>query len=318
MATEFFAGLDLGGSFLKYAIGTADGVILKRDKKPSRADEAGDKVFQVIFDAIRELEKEAKRRNGDLKGIGLGSPGAIDFERGRLIGTTPNIANWANADIRGTVEKEVSIPVWVDNDANIMALAESRQGAARGFQNVICATLGTGIGGGILIGGEIYRGSHYAGSEIGHMMIVHDGLPCNCGGRGCFEKYASAPAMVRHYISKMMESGKPVPDNISTFTVFQNAEKGEPEANEAIDKTLGYLGTGFASLINIFNPEILVVGGGVADAGEDFIARIQHAIEERAMKPALRGLKVAKAQLGNDAGFVGGINLAAEMFHKAN
>lgn len=318
MAVEFFAGLDLGGTFLKYAIGTADGAIVKRGKKPSRADEAGEKVFQVIFAAIRELENEAKKRHGNLRAIGIGSPGAIDFDRGRLIGTTPNIAHWANADIRGTVEKEVSIPVWVDNDANIMALAESRKGAAKGYQNVICATLGTGIGGGILIGGELYRGSHYAGSEIGHMMIVHDGLPCNCGGRGCFEKYASAPAMVRHYISSMNKSGKPVADNVSTFAIFQNANKGEPEANEAIDKTLGYLGTGFASLVNIFNPEILVVGGGVADAGEDFIARIHHAIEERAMKPALKGLKVAKAQLGNDAGFVGGISLAAEMFSGSN
>ena len=318
MGTEYFAGLDLGGTFLKYALGTADGNVLKKGKKPSRADESQADVFGVIFDSLDELKKEAKKRGGELKAVGIGSPGAIDFDKGQLIGSTPNIANWANANIRGTIEDKFNIPVWADNDANIMAFAESRQGAAKGFKNVICTTLGTGIGGGILIDGEMYRGTNYAGSEIGHMMIVHDGLPCNCGGRGCFEKYASAPAMVRQYIGLLTDSGKKVPENVSTLTIFKNAAEGQAEANDAIDITLGYLGTGFASLVNIFNPEILVVGGGVADAGADFIGRIQNAIAERAMKPALKGFKVVHAILGNEAGFVGGISLAAEMFHKTN
>ncbi|MBN1561316.1 ROK family protein [candidate division KSB1 bacterium] len=316
MGTEYFAGLDLGGTFLKYALGTADGKILKKGKRPSRADESQADVFSVMFDAIAELQQEASKRKGDLVAIGVGSPGAIDFDKGRLIGSTPNIACWANADIRGKIADKFHLPVWADNDANIMAFAESRQGAAKGCRNVICTTLGTGIGGGIIIDGELYRGTNYAGTEIGHMMIVHDGLPCNCGGRGCFEKYASAPAMVRHYVSLLTESGKKVPKNVSTLTIFQKAAEGQSEANAAIDITLGYLGTGFASLVNIFNPELLVVGGGVADAGDDFIARIHRAIKKRAMKPVLKGFKVVRAILGNDAGFVGGIRLAAEMLHK--
>ena len=143
MAAEYFAGLDLGGTYLKYAIGTADGAILKHDKVPSRADESQDTVFNVIFDALKELQKEAKKRDGELKAVGVGSPGAIDFERGRLIGSTPNIKNWANADIRGKIQAETGLPVWAENDANIMAFAESRQGAAQGYKNVICTTLGT-------------------------------------------------------------------------------------------------------------------------------------------------------------------------------
>ena len=318
MGKELFAGLDLGGTFLKYALGTADGTILKKGKRPSQADKSQEDVFNVIFQAISELQKEANSYDGDLKAIGVGSPGAVDFEKGRLIGSTPNIANWENADIRGRIEEQFHIPVWADNDANIMPFAESRGRVARCYKNVICATLGTGIGGGILINGELYRGTHYAGSEIGHMMIVHDGLPCNCGGRGCFEKYASAPAMVRQYVSLMKKNGRTVPDNVTTFTIFENAKKGEPEANDAIDITLAYMGTGFAGLVNIFNPELLVIGGGVAEAGDGFIARIHKAIQERAMKPALRSFKVARAELGNDAGFVGGISMAAEMFHKSN
>jgi glucokinase len=318
MGAEYFAGLDLGGTYLKYAIGTADGTILKHDKVPSRADESQDVVFGVMFDALKELEKEAKKNDGKLVAVGVGSPGAIDFEHGRLIGSTPNIANWANADIRGRIQAETGLPVWADNDANIMAFAESRQGAAKGFKNVICTTLGTGIGGGILIDGELYRGTHYAGSEIGHMMIVHNGLPCNCGGHGCFEKYASATAMIREYVELLTESGKPIPKHVSAKIIFENAAHGEKEAASTIDITLAYMGTGFASLVNIFNPEVLVVGGGVAGAGNAFITKIQKAIEERAMKPALKNFKVVKAQLGNDAGFVGGISLAAEMFHKSN
>ncbi len=315
---QYFAGLDLGGTFLKYALGDHQGAILFKDKLPSRADQSGEQVFQVMFQAVRNLVQEAKKNGGELSAIGVGSPGAIDFEKGRLVGRTPNIKKWADTDIRGTLQDEFSIPVWVDNDANIMALAESRQGAARGVKNVICATLGTGIGGGILIDGELYRGSHFAGAEIGHMMIVHNGLPCNCGGRGCFELYTAAPAILREYVSRMAANKKTVPEHVTTKIVFQRAAEGEHEANEAIDMAIDYMGTGFASLVNIFNPEMIVIGGGVADAGDAFIARIHKAIELKAMKPAMKGVKVKRAVLGNDAGCVGAISLALEMLQKTN
>ncbi|MDZ7372243.1 MAG: ROK family protein, partial [candidate division KSB1 bacterium] len=254
---------------------------------------------------------------GVLAAIGVGSPGAIDFENGRLIGSTPNIPHWENADIRKQLEAEFSIPVWADNDANIMAFAEARHGAAEGGKNVICATLGTGIGGGILIDGELYRGKNYTAGEIGHMAIVHNGLPCNCGGKGCFEQYASAPAMVRHYAEILEANGKKLPKDASTVTIFANAAAGEKEAQQAIDVTVDYLGTGFASLANIFNPEIIVIGGGVAEAGDEFIAKIRENVFSKAMKPTLKDLKVVRATLGNDAGFIGAIILAAEMYFKS-
>ncbi len=314
--TPLFAGLDLGGSFLKYAVGDGSGKILYKNRKPSRADQSEEEVFNVMYEAIEELQSVAVRNNGELVAVGVGSPGSIDFEKGKMIGTTPNIVNWANVDIRGNLEKRFGLPVWADNDANIMAFAESRNGAAKGKRNVICATLGTGIGGGILIDGELYRGSGYSAAEFGHIVIVHGGLPCNCGGRGCFEQYASAPAMVRHYQAVLAASGKPAPPNLSTVVLFRHAAAGEPEAKEAIEITLDYLGTGFASLVNVFNPEMLVIGGGVAEAGDEFIAQIKQAIEHKAMKAALRGLQVVRAALGNDAGFIGGISLAAEMYSK--
>lgn len=314
---RYFAGLDLGGTFLKIALGDAKGALLVKDKLPSRADESDDKVFDVIFKAIEILQVAAAKRNGRLAAIGLGSPGAIDFEKGRLVGKTPNIVAWQNTDIRGRLLSKYDIPVWVDNDANIMALAESRKGAAMGCKNVIFATLGTGIGGGILIKGEIYRGAHFAGAEIGHMMIVHDGIPCNCGGRGCFEQYAAAPAIVREYLSRMKAAQKTVSEKITTKIIFDMAANGDSMANEAIDLAISYLGTGFAGLVNIFNPEMIVIGGGVADAGEPFVQRIHKAIKMKAMKPALKGLRVKRAALGNDAGVVGAILLAREMLQKS-
>jgi glucokinase len=316
--TKYFAGLDLGGSFLKFALGDIEGETIFKNSMPSRADESSDAVFEVMFHAIELLQKKALANNGTLAAIGVGSPGAINFESGRLIGHTPNFKHWENTDIRGALQNKFNIPVWVDNDANIMAFAESRQGAAKGYKNVICTTLGTGIGGGILINGEIYRGTNYAGTEIGHMMIVHDGLPCNCGGRGCFELYAASPAFLREYIKNKTDKNKVVPDHITTKDIFLRADEGDAEANDAIDTTISYLGTGFASLVNIFNPEIIVVGGGVACAGESFIKRIQENIESKAMKPCLKGLKVKGAMLGNDAGFVGAFNLAIEMLQKEN
>jgi len=312
--SDFFVGLDLGGSFLKYALGRRDGKLLKKGKMPSKADKSQDDIFNVIFSAISEMQEEAEKLSGTVVGIGLGSPGAIHFKECRLIGSTPNLPEWTNAPIRERIEGETELPIWADNDANIMAFGESRVGAAKGAQDVLCATLGTGIGGGIIINGSVYRGAYYAGAEIGHMMIVHDGIPCNCGGRGCFEKYASAPAMMRRFRDHLKAANKDVIESDSTVDLFRAAQENSPEAIETIKETVGYLGTGFSGLINIFNPEVLVLGGGVAEAGDEFIAQIEADIRERAMEPATRHLKVVRATLGNDAGVYGAITLAAEMY----
>jgi len=315
---QYFAGLDLGGTFLKFALGDSSGNILFKDKLPSRAHESAEAVFEVIFQAIEIMQRKAAERKVSLAAIGFGSPGAIDFEKGRLLGKTPNIPHWENTPIGTTIQRKFGIPVWVDNDANIMGFAESRLGAAKGYKNVICATLGTGIGGAIFIDGEIYRGTHFAGAEIGHMMIVHDGLPCNCGGRGCFELYGAAPAILREYVKNMTAKKRTVGKHVTTKDIFERAKQGEQEANDAIDLTIEYLGTGFANLVNIFNPEIIVIGGGVAEAGDSFIERIHKSIASRAMIPAQKGLKVKAAVLGNDAGCIGAISLAKEMLQKSN
>lgn len=312
---EFIIGFDLGGTYLKYGLGTADNRILFKGQKPSRGDEPKEEIFGVFFECIDELLQIAAENDGRIVAIGVGSPGAIDFQKGRLKGNTPNLPHWGNADLRGTISGKYNIPLWADNDANVMVLAEARRGAAEGHENVIAITLGTGIGGGILINNQVYRGFNYAGAELGHASIMFDGLPCDCGGRGCIEKYASATAMIRNYVEKASTAGIAIPERMNAKLIFDRAHEGCEVANSVIDETCEYLGAFLASMVNIFNPEVIVIGGGVSHAGEEFIGRIRKSVHERAMAPNLVGLKIVQAKLGNDAGVVGAICLAAESYY---
>lgn len=312
---DLYIGMDLGGTFLKYAIGDEHGNILYKSKTPSRGTEEISVIFKVIFSAIEELLEVARNRNGRIKAVGFGTPGVVDFENAKLLGGTPNLHYWGDADIRKEIEGKFNIPTWADNDANVMALAEAKVGAARGHRFVICLTLGTGIGGGILLDGQVYRGSHYAGAELGHVVVEFNGLPCNCGGYGCLEQYAAAPAMVRRYESKLKKDGIEIPQNVTTELIFEQAKTGDKLADETIDETCEYLGAGMATMANALNPEIFVLGGGLADAGNEFIKKVEIALHKRVMDTAAMGLKVVRATLGNDAGIVGAMILAAEMNH---
>ncbi len=310
-----FIGLDLGGTFLKFALGKADGTVLANGKLPSRAQESQQEIFKVMFAAVEQMLDKAHALNLHVVGIGVGSPGAIDFDHGRVLGNTPNLPNWTNADIRGQLQGKFNIPVWADNDANLMTLAECRYGAAKGARFVVALTLGTGIGGGIVIENQLFRGARFSGAELGHMSINFAGPVCGCGGIGCIEAYASAPAMVKNYREKLIKKQLPVPNPMNTELIFTQARQGDPLANQVIDEICFYLGAALGNIINIFNPEVIVIGGGVADAGEAFIQRIWKAVQGRAMEPALQHARIERASLGNDAGMVGAIALAADGIH---
>ncbi|HNW58734.1 MAG TPA: ROK family protein [bacterium] len=313
-----FIGLDLGGTFLKYALGTQDGTILAKGKLPSNAQESAEAVFAVMFTAVEELLGVAKERGMEVAGIGVGSPGAIDYTTGRVLGNTPNLPKWPKADIRGHLQGRFGIPVWADNDANVAILAEARYGAARGNRNVIGLTLGTGIGGGIVIDDQVFRGARFSGAELGHMSINFAGPLCGCGNPGCLEVYASAPAMVRNYSTKLRELNLPVPAGLNTEVIFAHAKEGEKAANQTIDETCFYLGCGIGNIVNIFNPDVVVIGGGVADAGDEFITRIWKSIEGHALAASLEGVRLVRAEMGNEAGVVGAIALAADAVKAAH
>jgi len=312
---SLFIGLDLGGTNLKYALGTGDGDLVVRYSKPSLAFQRQNKIFENMFSAVEQLMDEAARRGETVVAIGVGSPGCVDFEIGQLLGSTPNFEDWTDAPIKQRFEERFHLPTWVDNDANMMALAESRKGAGKGYRSILCATLGTGIGGGMVMNGEVYRGSHYSAAEIGHIVIEINGRPCNCGNRGCLEAYAAAPAIVDRYRQKLKRFGVMFEiQGLNTETIFLKASLNEDLAKETIIETCDYLGTGLASVANIIDPDLIILGGGVAEAGDEFIQRIEQSVKQNAIGAIARKIRVVKGKLDVDAGIIGAILLAAENF----
>lgn len=312
-----FIGLDLGGTNLKYALGTETGEIVVRNSKPSLANESQDVIFENMFSAVDELIQEANKRAQQVSAIGVGSPGCIDFKAGKLLGRAPNFEHWVNTPIKKEFENRFRLPTWIDNDANLMALAEARNGAGRGYNTLLCVTLGTGIGGGLILDRKLYRGVHYSAGEIGHTIIKYEGKPCNCGQRGCLEAYAAAPAMVERYRKKLKRTGVLFEfEGLTTEFIFQKAALNEDLAKETINETCDLLGAGLASVANIIDPDIIIIGGGVAEAGFEFIQRIERVVKQRALKSIAKKLKVVKAELNLDSGIIGAILLAAENFQK--
>jgi len=314
---SLFIGLDLGGTNLKYASGNETGDVIARFSKPSLADQKQEIILENMFSAVNELLHDAEKRNEKIEAIAVGSPGCIDFKSGKLLGRAPNFEDWKDVQIKKRFEKKFNIPTWVDNDANLLALAEARRGAGKDYKNLLCATLGTGIGGGIILNNQIYRGVHYSAAEIGHIIIEYDGKPCNCGNRGCLEAYTAAPAMVVRYRKKLKRTGVmfDIPE-LSTELIFEKAKLNEDLAKQTIIETCDYLGVGLASVANTIDPEIIILGGGVAEAGEEFIKRIEQVVKQYTLKSIANNLKVVKAELNIGAGIIGAILLASENFLK--
>ena len=304
-------GIDLGGASLKYALGNNRGEILKEGKRPSHATEEPEIIIREISQAILELVSYAKTAGLKPSVIGMGTPGAVDIETGILKGSTPNFKYWRNVPIKNKLENKVKLPVFVDNDANMMAMGEAKYGAGIGHQNMICLTIGTGIGGGVIINGELFRGSHYSGAELGHTTIKYDGLKCRCGGKGCLERYASASAMIELYDKKLVtHSSSEKKEIIDVEYIFEQMRSGNPTAIEVIEQSTYFLGRGIASFINIFNPTIIIIGGGVAEAGEIYLKKVEEVAFKYAMDSTKENVKIVGAKLGNKAGCLGAMSFA--------
>jgi glucokinase len=313
MSKKIAIGIDIGGTSIKYALGREDGEILKRGNRPSRASEKYQIILNEISIAIFEMIDYATAAGVKISAIGIGTPGAVDVSTGFLKGSTPNFKFWRHVPIKSELEKKAGLPVFVDNDANLMALGEAKYGAGIGHKHIICLTIGTGIGGGIIIEGNIFRGSNFAGAELGHTTIKYNGLKCRCGGRGCLEKYASASAMIEQFYKKSaLQNSSINKDAINVKYIFKQMASGNSIATEVIDKSTYYLGRGLANFINIFNPTIIIIGGGVAEAGREYLKRIRKVAFTYAMDCARENVKIAGAKLGNKAGYMGAICFALD------
>ena len=310
-------GVDLGGTFIKYALGSDDGRIFLEKKCQTDSQSNKTRILNQISEVVKDMIAEGRARKLKPTVVGIGTPGSVDIRNGYLMGSTPNFRNWKNVNISDVISERSSLPVFVDNDANLMAFAESKFGAGKNHQHIICLTIGTGIGGGIIINGELFRGSRYAGAELGHMSIKVDGVKCRCGGRGCLESYASASAMIKYFQKKSNASGKFVAEkDLSVKYIFELYKKADRVAVDTIEESTYYLGRGIANLINIFNPSIIIIGGGVAESGNDYINVLKKVAFQYSMENARRRVRIVGARLGNKAGCLGAIAFAAEQLQK--
>ena len=308
-----YAGIDIGGTNIKFGLVDASGNVLHKEQRPTTAEKGPTPLMHKVTNIAERLLLYAAEEEMDVHWLGVGSPGAVDFATGKVIGPCPNIDGWQGMDVGGTLRDRLNMPIYVDNDANAMALAESTFGAAAGRKNVVCLTLGTGVGGGLIIDGEVYRGANGTAGELGHVTINFEGPKCACGNKGCLEAYCSSQAMIGRTKALMGSELSPAfeevlegdLDNLTIRKLFAAHHKGDEIANQVLNETAVYVGIGLASVANLFNPEIVVIGGGIADGGGSFLEAVSAEMKKHAFSSAVDGLSIVRASLGNDAGFIG-------------
>ena len=314
--TKYLVGVDLGGTNIVAGALAEDGSdVLAMRSEPTRADQGADQVIdrivRMIDTVIAETIAQTGAKRDDMIGVGVGAPGPLDRERGIVI-TTPNLG-WSNFPLRDVIAERTRLPVRIDNDANCATLGEWWLGAAKGANNVIGMTIGTGIGGGIILGGRLYHGSADMAGEIGHATIDITGRRCKCGNYGCLEAYASGPSIAdraREALSGddtlMVRMAGGDPARITAATVYEAAKRGDDTALDVVRETSRFLGAGVANLLNIFNPDVVVIAGGVTQAGETLFAPLRREVRKRAFKPAVDACEIVPGILVA-AGVVGAV-----------
>ena len=308
-------GVDLGGTTVKIAYFDEAGTMIGKWEIPTVVEHEGRQILPDIAASISQyIEKNAIDRNAIL-GVGIGVPGPVDGKG--MVNKCVNLG-WDRFSIVDTLSSLVGFPVKAGNDANVAALGEYWQGGGKGYQNMILATLGTGVGGGIIIDGHILNGTHGSGAEIGHMVLDRDETEvCGCGKRGCVEQYCSATGLVRlakNELSASTDQSKlrQYP-SLTCKVIFDCGKEGDQLANRVLEKFYAYLGEALANLCDIIDPDVVVLGGGVSKAGQVLLDGVRPHFE-RSVFHAARGAQFALASLGNDAGAYGAFKLALDAF----
>jgi glucokinase len=300
---KYAVGVDLGGTSVKFALVSEMGDILYADKLLLGKNAKREVILSILHTAIHTTLKQAEKLDLIISGIGIGTPGIVN--NGVVLGGADNLNGWKNIFLGSVFSKAFDLPVFVDNDANVMGLGEAAYGAAQGSSDVVFITVGTGIGGAVVINGKLFGGHGNRGTELGHISINHNGIDCNCGGRGCLEAYASTAALIQQYALK---TGKKESEIDGYYIVGKYLEE-EEAAVECMNDHTRYLGHGIASLINIFSPQKVVVGGGISEAGNFYINLIRKATFEYAMPDCAVNTEVLPTRLGNQTGCLGAASL---------
>jgi len=328
MGKQYYVGIDLGGLYIKGGVVDARGRVLSFDRLETEGQEGRDHVLDRIALLVERVRGQAAIPRAQIAGVGIGSPGPLNIKKG-LIYEAPNLPGWVNLPLAAEIRKRTGYPTVIENDANAASLAEAVAGAGKGMPCMLMLTLGTGIGGGIVIGGRVWHGADDIAAELGHISICYNGRRCNCGSIGCVEAYASATGVVKRTEealcagakSSLARGGK---DDLSRVDepkkcghIFQAARKGDRLAKQIVADTIVYLATAMASLINTFNPDMIVLYGGMTKAGAQLFAPLRKEVARRCFSIGARRCKIVPSKLGEHAGVIGAAISARQLLEEA-
>ena len=313
----YYIGIDLGGTNIAVGLVNEEGRIIAKTETPTLASRPYQELIKDMAACAKKVMEEAKITEDELHSIGVGIPGVADKD-GMVIFCT-NLG-WRNVPLRAELQQYINKPVYMDNDATVAGWAEYQAGVSRGTDSSVFMTLGTGLGGGIVMNGKIWAGAHGAGSELGHLVIEVDGVPCTCGKCGCAERYCSATAIIRMareacadapncLIMRAVEGDM---DKINAKVVFDAAKEGDSVAMQVFNRFVKYLAIAINNVISFIDPDMIILGGGVSRAGDFLLDAVKAALPEYLFYPTLKQPELRIASLGNDAGIIGAALLGKE------
>ena len=313
---SYVVGIDIGGTKLATVVADKDGNILQKVRKPTESEKGPRYAVQLLLEMVDEAIDLAGLRREDISGIGVSCGGPLDTKTG-IIYSPPNLPGWDALPLKEMIESEFHIPTVIENDANASALAEARFGGGRGYDYVLYMTMSTGIGGGIVANGEIYHGANDSAGEVGHQILLPDGPLCGCGQYGCLEALCSGPAIARRAQeaiidqphTKILALADGQIDRVRSEHVLQAARDGDALAIALVEETAYYMGWGIANLVNILNPQIVLLGTIAVAAGDLLLDPIRRTVTEMAMQRPLEIVKIMPAELGDSIGDLAAISL---------
>ena len=304
---QYAVGIDLGGGSIKGALVSADGRIEAKARCPTDVESGEHGVADRIAELFESLRDRNRLLKGDIAGIGIGVPG-VTTEEGDVI-IAPNL-HWRHVPFKRILEDRIRLRVEIDNDASVAAMGEAHLGAGQGRESLFLITLGTGIGGGLVLNGGIHHGASFAAGEIGHMCMDPDGPVCGCGKKGCLEALTAGPAMVRYVRGRLSEApSSSLTRTLSPESICRAAENGDGLACETVAHVARYLGIAIANIINVVSPDVIAIGGGISAAGHILLDPIVAAAREYTLEGMFDHTRILPAELGNDAGVLGASRL---------
>jgi len=317
---RFIVGIDLGGTNIKAGLLDKKANLIARTTIPTEASKGKESIVRNMIAAAEKVLSKVEINWSDVAAVGVGSPGTIDFEKG-LVLQSPNLPGFENFPLRQTLEASIRRPVIIENDANAAAFGEYWAGAGRGVHSMVILTLGTGIGGGIILDGKVLHGAHGTAAELGHTVICYNGASCPCGSRGCLEAYASATATVRRFREAVLSGERSTlqekvnrKEEITSKMIYEAALQGDALSERILRETGTFLGVGIVSIMNCLNPARIVLSGGMIGAGEMLMQPLKEEVKRRGFNRPVERTDIVFASLGEDAGLIGAAGCALSEF----